>query len=270
MSTAYANSDFSSVDEEFSLKKFLVYSGALHATVFLAIAASIYFQFRGNQWAGEGGDLGGTKVNLVSSAGIPMPRPIIPTQSQVVDPTQGLHEIEPPKLEQTPPDVTKLPEFKHDKPLPPSRKSKVFENKIPPPTNAIPYGKGGNPDIPTGYSQNPGASAGVAMQGQGGGDFASRYGWYVAAVRRRIDPNHDPMSIDAAVRYSKTLHCSVSFTVARDGSIHNARITESSGNQSWDNAGLRAIIASNPLPALPNDYSGTSVDVIWDFPERTR
>ena len=93
------------------------------------------------------------------------------------------------------------------------------------------------------------------MQGQGGGDFASRYGWYIAAVRRRIDPNHDPMSIDAAVRYSKTLHCSVSFTVARDGSIHNVRITESSGNHSWDNAGLRAIMASNPLPALPNDYS---------------
>jgi TonB family protein len=58
--------------------------------------------------------------------------------------------------------------------------------------------------------------------------------------------------------------------VARDGSIHNARITESSGNRSWDNAGLRAIIASNPLPSLPNDFSGGSVEVTWDFPERHR
>jgi TonB family protein len=269
MTTAVANSGFAT-DEEFSLTKFLVYSGALHALLFLAIAASIYFQFHGNQWAGEGGELGGTKVSLVSSAGIPMPRPIVPTASQVVDPTQGLHEIEPPKLEQTPPDVMKLPEFKKEKPLPPSRKSKVFENKTPPPPNAIPYGKGGTPDVQTGYSQNPGASSGVAIQGQGGGDFASRYGWYVAAVRRRINPNWDPLSIDPNVRGSQTLHCAISFSVARDGSIRNARITESSGNRSWDNAGLRAIDASNPLPALPNDYSGNGVEVTWDFPERTR
>jgi protein TonB len=214
--------------------------------------------------------LGGTKVSLVSSAGIPMPRPIIPTQSQVVDPTQGLHEVEPPKIDQTPPDATKLPQFKQEKPLPPSHKSKVFENKTPPPPNAVPYGGGGSPDIATGYTQNPGSSSGVAMQGQGGGDFATRYGWYVAAARRRVQPNWDPLSIDPNVRTSQTLHCSISFSVARDGSIHNARITESSGNRSWDNAGLRAIIASNPLPSLPNDFSGGSVEVTWDFPERHR
>ncbi len=196
MNSAAANSQFAP-DDEFSLTKFLVYSGALHAVAALAIAASIYFHFNRNQWAGEGGDLGGTKVSLVSAAGIPMPRPIIPTQSQVADPTQGLNEVEPPKLEPPPPDVTKLPQFSKDKPLPPSHKSKVFENKTPPPANAVPYGRGGSPDLPTGYSQNPGSSSGVAIQGQGGGDFATRYGWYVAAARRRIQPNWDPLSIDA-------------------------------------------------------------------------
>ncbi len=269
MNSAAANSQFAP-DDEFSLTKFLVYSGALHAVAALAIAASIYFHFNRNQWAREGGDLGGTKVSLVSAAGIPMPRPIIPTQSQVADPTQGLNEVEPPKLEPPPPDVTKLPQFSKDKPLPPSHKSKVFENKTPPPANAVPYGRGGSPDLPTGYSQNPGSSSGVAIQGQGGGDFATRYGWYVAAARRRIQPNWDPLSIDAGVRASTTLHCAVSFTVSRDGSIRGARVTESSGNLSWDNAGLRAILASNPLPPLPNDYSGSSVDVTWDFPERSR
>jgi TonB family protein len=266
MNSAATNSPWAP-DEEFSLTKFLVYSGALHALLAIAIGISTYYQLHRNQWAGEGGELGGTKVSLVSAAGIPMPRPVIPTQSQAVDPTQGLNQVEEPKLEQTPADVTKLPQFAKEKPLPPSHQSRVFEKKTPPPPNAVPYGKGGNPDIPTGYSTNPGASSGVAIQGQGGGDFASRYGWYVAAVRRRIDPNYDRMSIDATVRYSTTLHCAVSFTVARDGSIHNARITERSGNGSWDNAGLRAILGSNPLPPLPNDYSGSSVDVTWDFPE---
>jgi len=268
--TSTANSYYTAPDDEFSLTKFIVYSGALHAIGALAIAVSIYFNFHGNQWAGEGGDLGGTKVNLVSAAGIPMPRPVIPTESQVVDPTQGLHEIEPPKIEQPPVDVTKLPQFKKDKPLPPSHKSKIFDKKMPPPPNAVPYGGGGSPDMPTGYSTNPGGSSGVAIQGQGGGDFATRYGWYISAAKRRVLSNYDQLSIDATVRNSKTLHCSVSFSVARDGSIRNARIAESSGNLSWDNAGLRAIIASNPFPPLPNDYSAGSVDVIWDFPERGR
>jgi TonB family protein len=266
MDTAYANSDFSSVDEEFSLKKFLVYSGALHATVFLAIAASIYFQFRGNQWAGEGGDLGGTKVNLVSSAGIPMPRPIIPTQSQVVDPTQGLHEIEPPKLEQTPPDVMKLPEFKHDKPLPPSHKSKVFENKTPPPTNAIPYGKGGNPDIPTGYSQNPGGSSGVAVQGQGGSDFATRYGWYIAAVVRKLHSSWDENTIDPNIRAAHRAKTTVEFTILRDGTVTKLKIYQGgSGNRSLDDSGLRAVMSAGNMPPLPNDSNDSHVDVIFDF-----
>jgi TonB family protein len=267
--TSAANAYYAAPDDEFSLIKFIVYSAALHAIAAIAIAASIYFNFHGNQWAGEGGDLGGAKVNLVSSAGIPMPRPSIPTESQVVDPTQGLNQVEPPKIEQ-PIDATKLPQFEKDKPLPPSKKSKIFEKKTPPPPNAVPYGGGGSPDIPTGYSENPGGSSGVAIQGQGGGDFATRYGWYISAAKRRVLSNYDTLSIDANVRTSKTLHCSISFSVARDGSIRNARITERSGNTSWDNAGLRAIIASNPFPPLPNDYSAASVDVIWDFPERGR
>ena len=266
MHIAATNPNFDS--DEFSLRKFVVYSVALHAALAIAIAVATYFQLHRNQWAGEGGDLGGTKVSLVSSAGIPMPRPVLPTQSQVADPTQGLNNVEEPKLEQAPTDVTKLPQFTKDKPLPPSHKSKVFENKTPPPANAVPYGHGGAPDIPTGYTQNPGTSSGVAIQGQGGGDFATRYGWYVAAARRRIQPNWDPLSIDAGVRSSQTLHTAISFTVGRDGSIRGARVIERSGNLSWDNAGLRAILSSNPLPPLPNDYSGSSVDVTWDFPER--
>jgi TonB family protein len=261
MTTAVANYD------EFNLKRFLVYSLCLHAALVLSVAASIYFNFRGNPWAGVGGDLGGTKVNLVSSAGIPMPSEPVVTESKTVDPTKGLYKEEPPKPPEPKTDATKIPKFEKEKPLPPTHKSKVFEDKTPPPPNAVPYGAGGNPRLPTGYSQTPGGSSGVSIQGQGGADFATRYGWYIAAVKRRIDPNWDRFSIDASVRSSNTLHCAVSFTISRDGSVKNVRISESSGNLSWDNSGIRAVLSSNPLPALPSDYSGSSVDVIWDFPQ---
>jgi|SRR5271156_6533617 len=262
--TSTANSYYIAPDEEFSLTKFIVYSGALHALAALAIAASIFLNFHGNQWAGEGGDLGGTKVKLVSSAGIPMPRPIIPTESQVVDPTQGLHEAEPPKIE-TPVDATKLSQFQKEKPPPPSHKSKVFENKTPTPTNAVPYGGGGSPNIPTGYSQNPGGSSGVAIQGQGGGDFASRYGWYVAAVKRKLQSNWDENTIDPNVRAARRAVTTVTFTILRDGTIKNLRVYQGSGNASMDNSGLRAVLTAGSMPALPNDYGASQVDVTFDF-----
>lgn len=260
MTTAVAN------PEELKLSKFVVYSLALHIAVLVAFGVSAYFKFHGNEWAGMGGGGESTKVTLVSGAGIPMPKPDVVTDSQVVDPTKGLYKEEPqPKPPPPPPDATRIKKFEKEKPLPPSRPSRVFESKTPPPDNAVPYGKGGTPNIPTGYAQTPGASGGVAVVGAGGGDFASRYGWYVEAMKRRISGNWMQNTIDPAARASRSIHCVVEYRIARDGTVSNVRISQTSGNLSFDNSGLRAILGSNPMPPLPSDYSGGYVDVTFDF-----
>jgi TonB family protein len=254
--------------EDQSLRQFLIYSVIMHTSIAVVIAVSAFIQFRSNQWGGVGGDLGGTKVTLVSPAGIPMPKEAVVSDSKAVDPTKGLHKEEP-KLPDPKTDATKIPKFTKEPPLPPSPKSRTLENRTPTHDNDVNYGKGGNPDLPTGYSQTPGGgSSGTSVPGQGNADFATRYGWYIASVERRVQPNWDQMSIDAAVRFSQTLHCEISFTIMRDGYVKNVRVTQSSGNASWDNAGVRAILNSNPLPSLPVDFSGASVDVHWDFPRR--
>lgn len=252
------------------LQKFLGYSFSLHVLLALVIVVGTYIRSLSNEWSGVGGQAGSdVKVNLVSSAGIPMPREQVVTDSQTVDPTKGIFKEEPPRPPEPKTDAEKIPKFDKEKPLPPTRQSKVFEKKQPPPENAVPYGKGGNPDLPTGYSQNPGApSNGVAVQGQGGGDFATRYAWYIESVIRRVEPNWDKLSIDAAVRGSQTLHVEISFSINRDGSVKNVRVSKSSGNLSWDNSGVRAILSSSPLPPLPTDYGHSSVDVTWDFPRQ--
>ena len=254
---------------ELPFKKFLVYSLTLHGGLFLAILISAWLQIRGNEWSGTGGELGSAKVSLVASAGIPMPKEPIVTDSKAFDPTRSLYKVDPPKLPEPKLDATKIPKFEKEKPLPPSHPSKTFESKTPPPANAVP-GKGGNPDIPTGNSQTPGSSAGVAMLGQGGGDFASRYGWYIEAATRRIEGNWDVLSLDPVARNSRTLHCAVTFTINRDGTLKNPQITEPSGNLSWDNAALRAVLSSSPLPPLPGDYSGAYVNATYDFPRSRR
>jgi periplasmic protein TonB len=258
MYTAAANS------QNVSFKPYLTVSTILHAALILLLSLSAYFHWaRGSQWTSAGGGGENVNVKLVGSEGIPMPRPKV-AESQVVDPTKSLYQPEEaPKI----PDPTpseKIPEFKHEKPLPPSHKSKVFEKPTPPPPNAVP-GHGGAPAIPTGVNENPGSSSGLAVKGQGGGDFASRYGWYIESVKRRIQTNWLQNTIDPAVRAGHTAKSTVQFTITRDGTVKDITISQPSGNLSMDNSGLRAIMASNPMPALPTDYSGSYVTVLFDF-----
>src|SRR5216684_1701653 len=85
------------------------------------------------------------------------------------------------------------------------------------------------------------------------------------AAKRRIQGNWLQNTIDPGIRASRTAHAVVEFTIAKDGGVKDVRISQASGNASMDNSGLRAIMSSNPLPALPPDYSGSSVRVIFDF-----
>lgn len=279
MSVALANSD------EVTLRKFLVYSAFLHGALALAIGVAAYFQYRGDQWNSVGGNQGNdVKVNLVSSAGIPMPHPDITSDSHAIDPTKGLYKEEPkpPDIPETPKDALEIPKFKEDNaPKPPKHEkefkdeprkkpephpSKVFEDLRPTPNNAVNYGKGGNPNLPTGYGTAPGSpTSGVQVQGQGGGDFATRYGWYVEAVRRKIGSNWQLFEIDPAVRNARRAKAVVTFTIMRDGSVKNVRLEQSSGNTSMDLSAQRAMANAGSMPPLPNDYSGTYVNVSFDF-----
>ena len=262
MSTAVAN------PEDLQLKRFLVYSLIFHIALvlFSVVATFIEHYQRGNQWGGVGGELGGpTKVSLVSSAAIPLPKENVVPESKAVDPTKGLNnEEKKPPEPKTP--ATKIPKFQHETPLPPTHKSRVDQIKTRPPDNAVPYGKGGNPDLPTGTAPTHGdESSGVAILGQGGADFATRYGWYIDAAKNRIYGNWQQWTIDSAARNSRTIRCSITFTINRDGSLKDVHITQSSGNTSYDNSAYRAVLSSNPLGKLPNDYSGGYVIATLDF-----
>ena len=116
MSVALANSD------EVTLRKFLVYSAFLHGALALAIGVAAYFQYRGDQWNSVGGNQGNdVKVNLVASAGIPMPKPDSFNDSHAVDPTKGLYKEEPkaPDVAEMPKDALDIPKFKEQKVIKP-------------------------------------------------------------------------------------------------------------------------------------------------------
>ena len=109
-----------------------------------------------------------------------------------------------------------------------------------------------------------GAGEGGLSFGEGG-DFGERYGWYVASVRNRISSNWLLSKISPSILRAPRLY--MTFTILRDGSITNVEITQSSGLPEVDRSALRAVLASNSLPALPPDYPGNRVKVnlYFDF-----
>src|SRR5260370_16271309 len=158
-----------------------------------------------------------------------MPKESVVTESKAVDPTKGLHKEEPRKPAERKTEAKKIPKFTKEKPLPPSRQSRTLDNKTPTPDNAVPYGKGGNLDLPTGYSPTPGeGSNGVTVQGQGGADFASRYGWYIEAVKNRIYSNWQQWTIDATTRPSRPMPYAIPFTLLRPTTLRHSPLPKPS------------------------------------------
>lgn len=277
---SYVSNPIIANTQEVRFTPYLTWSGILHGTLVVLVALSTYFHWQGNRWAGPGGGSEGVKVNLVGNSGLPMFKAPSVNESNVVDPSKSLwkNDVKPqppqPKKEEVvPPDLKNVPEFKtlekfNKKPTPPKpERNKTFQPKQPNPDNAVPGKNLGAMNVPTGTSTQPGSSStpGLAIKSEGGGDFASRYGWYIEAVKRRIQGNWLQNTIDPGVRAAHVAHAVVQFTINRDGSVKDIRVSQTSGNLSMDNSSLRAIMSSNPMPALPNDYSGSYVQVLFDF-----
>ncbi|MGH9739642.1 MAG: energy transducer TonB [Candidatus Acidiferrales bacterium] len=263
-----------------TLKRFISYSVVLHCALGVGVAVSAYLNRPGQNWGGPGGAV---TVGLVGNVpAIPLPRPEVESPNRVVDNTKGLYKAVP-KPPEIAPDAVPIPKFlnsripKIKKPkeaasemAPPrkyvTRPSKVLENKAPPPPNAVPYGAGGAPTVPTTSFNigNRGATAaGMSFGGAQGGDFASRFGWYVQAVQRRISSNWLQSTVDPSVAYAPRVI--VTFTILRDGTVTNIQIQRSSNIGSVDTSAVRAIQSSSPLQHLPPGYSGSAVNVQFWF-----
>jgi protein TonB len=236
----------------------------LHCALAGLAAYGVMHSRSGDSWGGPGGSV---TVGLVGSVpAIPLPHPDVSTTSRVVDNSKGLYKAEPPKIA-TPSDALPIPKFKAIKPPPKiiTRPSKILENATPPPPNAVPFGGGEAPAIPTSsFLMGQGATqGGLSFDGVSGGDFGSRFSWYVEAVQRRVSSNWLQSTVDPSVAAAPRVV--VVFTILRDGTVTNIQVTQRSNNSSVDTSAVRAVKDSSPLQALPPAYSGSSVNVEFWF-----
>ena len=278
------------------LRRPVMFSASAH--ICLAVGAIAATLIHGNPaiWGAAGGDGGATAVQLVSAASVPLPMPAVPTENRVATENKGLHQPEPPKPPEPKPAVKppeekavdlparnvkvtppKLAEKKPEPPKPPEERREVastgkgadqplrdnrFRPKPDEPTNEIPYGQGGPATGPFGMITTDSGSGGVRVTG-GGGDFLSRYSWYVIAIRNRISSNWLKTTVDPSIRTAPRVY--VTFQILRDGRVVNPQLTASSGISSLDRSAVRAVYDSSPMPPLPGDYTGPNVAVEFWF-----
>lgn len=246
-----------------SLGRPLAWSAGLHAafTVFVILYATFIPGFRGQGWgAGGGGDaMGATLVTTV-----PLPASPQATNSVLATESKGLSHSEPKPKEQEP-EAIPIPDKNAKTKIKPAPVKTATQRKAEPEpeeSNQIPYGEGGPVSGPYGMFSAGGAKGGFGFTG-GGGDFGSRFSWYVQAVQRKVTENWLKYEVDPRITEAKRVY--LTFDIARDGHPSNVEIEQSSGVPSLDQSAVRALQRIDNFGPLPPDYSGSKVSVEFWF-----
>ena len=126
----------------------------------------------------------------------------------------------------------------------------------------VPFGEGGPVSGPYGVFNSGGAKGGFGFTG-GGGDFGSRYAWYVRVVQQKVSENWLKYEVDPRVTEARRVY--VTFDIRRDGHPTDISVEQSSGVPSLDQSAVRALARIDTFGPLPSDYAGNKVSVEFWF-----
>jgi protein TonB len=248
--------------EHDSWPRALTWSAAFHlaVTAIILLAPYIFGGPRGSDWGGGGGgDAMG--VTLVSS--VPLPAPAAPTQNVLANESKGITKSQP-KVEEKEPDAIEI-QGKNTKIKPKKPPTATKEKTQPAPepeTNQVAFGEGGPVSGPYGSFAAGGAKGGFGVTGNGG-DFGTRYGWYVQVIQRKVSENWLKYEVDPKITGGQRVY--ITFDVARDGHPYNVQVEQSSGVPSLDVSAVRALQRIDTFGSLPPDYGGNKISVEYWF-----
>ena len=248
--------------EHTQLRRPLAWSLGLHLAfaAFVVLYATFIHSFRGEGWgSGGGGDAMG--ATLVSA--VPLPANPAETTNVLATESKGLAKSQPTVPEKEP-EAIPIPDKNVKlkvKPAPVRTATQRKPEPELPESNQIPYGEGGPVSGP--YTMTAGgAKGGFGFTGSGG-DFGSRYAWYVQAVQRKVTENWLKYEVDPRISAANRVY--LTFDISRDGHASNVQVEQSSGVPSLDLSAKRALERIDTFGALPSDYSGNKVSVEFWF-----
>jgi protein TonB len=230
----------------------VAWSVALHGLLFggMLMYSAIFGGFHGESWGGVGSGGGAMSATLVST--VRLPRREAETENIVANQSEGLSRTEPKEQEKAADAV----------PIPATNSQKKPEKARPPapPSNVVPFGQGGPVSGPYGVFSAGGAKGGFGFSG---GDFGTRYAWYVRVVREKVSQNWLQYEVDPGIVTARRVY--LTFDILRSGQPTNIEVTQSSGIPSLDQSALRALRRIDTFGPLPPDYSGSKVSVEFWF-----
>ena len=91
--------------------------------------------------------------------------------------------------------------------------------------------------------------------------LGSRFGGYADLIVNQISQHW----VTGGVNALPSQVCSVSFTIARNGTVSNVQISQPSGNYLLDTAAKRAVVDASPLPPLPREFTQNDATVELKF-----
>jgi periplasmic protein TonB len=241
----------------------LAWSAALHALLFGAILVygAIFGAF-GENWGAGGSGGGAMSASLVSS--IPLPHAPVETQNILANQSKGLSQSLPKPKEKPEPEAIPIPDKTVKRKAQPKAHTPTQQKARPveQASNVVPYGQGGPVSGPYSVFSAGNAKGGFGFNG-GGGDFGSRFGWYVNVVRQKVSENWLQYEIDPSIHDARRVY--ITFDITRGGQPKNIQIEQSSGVPSLDQSAVRALQRIDSFGPLPNEYAGSRVSVEFWF-----
>jgi TonB family protein len=247
------------LEERDSLRAPFLESVAFHAAVFGLLAlGGISYQHSLQIWGGpktQSGDA--VQVNAVKN--IPLP-----SRAGHVNPVANDTENQV----QQPPKPEPKKQVKEPEPKAIPMKSRVIERQPRPqaPQRYRPYPPAPNqvfssqaPAAVSPMFEKPG-SAGVGIGPNS--VFGNRFGAYADLVVKRVS---EKWSRNGLAGSPSTPTVIVTFDILRDGSVRNAQLAQRSGNTTFDNSAVRAVIDAAPFPPLPPGYERNEANVELHF-----
>ena len=194
---------------------------------------------RGDTWgAGGGGEaIGATLVSTV-----PLPANPAQTQNVLANESKGITQSQP-KIEEKEPDAIEI-QGKNAK-IKPKKKKKRHRRTSRSPSrkrrsNQVAFGEGGPVSGPYGTFSAAGAKGGFGVTG-GGGDFGTKYAWYVRVIQQKVSENWLKYEVDPRITTAQRVY--ITFDVMTDGHPANVQVEQSSGVPSLDISAVRASTA---------------------------
>ena len=241
----------------------LAWSAALHVGISALLLVYVAV-FRGGTGSGWGAGGGGEAIGATLVTTVPLPPTAEHAQNVLANESKGLTQSQP-KVEEKAPDAIEI-QGKNAK-IKPKKKQETASKEKPQPApeeedNQVAFGEGGPVSGPYGTFSAAGAKGGFGITG-GGGDFGTKYAWYVRVIQQKVSENWLRYEVDPSITSAQRVY--ITFDVARDGHPSNVQIEQSSGVPSLNISALRAVQRIDTFGPLPSDYSGSKISVEFWF-----